>query len=57
MVEGNRQLDHPQAGTQMASRHRHRVDRLLAQLGRQLDEAGAPEAAQVAGHVNLIEKR
>ena len=31
-VQGDGQLDHAEAGAQMAAGHRHRVDRLLAQL-------------------------
>ena len=57
VVQRHRQLDHAQAGTEMAAGHRHRVDRLLAQLGRQLHEAGAIEPAQVAGLVDLVEER
>ena len=57
VVQGHGELDHAQPGAEMPARHRHGVDGLLAQLGRQLHQAGAAEAAQVAGLVDLVEKR
>ena len=57
MVQGHGQLDHAEAGAQMAAGHRDRVDRLLPQLGRQLRQVGPIEAAQVRGLVDLVEER
>src|SRR2546421_1532695 len=36
VMERDRQLDHAEAGAEMATGHRDRIDRLLAQLVRQL---------------------
>ncbi len=45
IVEGNRQLDHPQPGAEVAAGDRNRIDRLLAQFVGELAQLPALQAA------------
>ena len=56
MVQGDGQLDHAEAGAQVAAGDGHRVDGLGAQLVRQLTQLGDVEAAHVGGDVNCVEQ-
>ena len=57
MVEGDRQLDHAEACTQVAARHRDRVDGLGTKLSGNLLEFLDREAAQVFGAVHAVQMR
>ncbi len=57
MVQRHGQLDHAQPGAEMPARHRDRVDRLLAQLRRELLQLRPVEAAQVRWRKDLVEER
>ena len=54
VVQCNRQLDDAEAGAEMAAGHRHRADRLGAQLVGQLSEIAGREAAQVFRRLDLV---
>ena len=56
MVQRHGQLDHAQAGAEMAAGHGDRVDRLLTQLVRQLPQHGGVEAANILGRADLVEQ-
>ena len=57
VVDCGGQFDHPEARAEMSSRHRHRVDGLLAQLVRDLPDLLQLELAQVGGGADGIQKR
>jgi hypothetical protein len=57
VVQGDRQLDHPQARAQVAAGDRNRVDRLGPQLVGQLPQLGDREAPGVRGRLHGVEKR
>src|SRR5262249_8827298 len=57
VVEGDRQLDDPQPGAEMAPGDRHRVHGLLAQFVGELAELAGLEAARVSRRLNEIEER
>ncbi len=57
VVQRHRQLDHAEAGAEMAAGHRYGLDRLLAELGGELGELGVVELPQILGAADLIEKR
>ena len=56
VVEGDGELDHPQAGAEMAAGDRHRIDGLLAQLVRQLAQLPALETPQISRRLDLVEE-
>ncbi len=56
VVQGNGELDHPQAGAEMAAGDRDRVDGLLAQLVRQLAQLPALEPAQISRRLDQVEE-
>ena len=56
-VQGDRQLDHAEAGAEMAAGHRDGVDRLLPQLVGELAQFLLGQVAQILGRLDQIEKR
>ena len=58
VVQGDRQLDHAQAGAEMAAGDRHRIDQLGAQFGGELRQLGSRASARrSAGMRTLSSKR
>jgi len=57
MVQGDGQLDHAEAGAEVAAGDGDGVDGLGAQLVRQLFQLRNVEAPGVGGEIDLIEKR
>src|SRR5262252_7505438 len=57
VVKGNRQLDHPQPGAEMAAGHRHRVHGFLAQFVGELAELDALQAAHVSRRLDEVKER
>ena len=57
VMQRDRQLDDAKARAQMPARHRNRVDRLRAQLCRQLHEFVLGQFAQVFRRTDRVEKR
>jgi hypothetical protein len=55
-VEGNGELDHPEAGAEMAAGDRHRIDGFLAQLIGKLAQLPALEPAQIRRRLDQVEK-
>jgi hypothetical protein len=56
IVKGDRQLDHPQAGTEMAAGHGDRVDQILAQLVGDLRQFLLLKLAQILRIGDLIQQ-
>lgn len=57
MVQGDGQLDHAQAGAEMAAGDGDRIDGLGPQLVRQLAQLGNVEVPRVGGEMDLVEER
>ena len=57
IMQRDGQLDHAEAGAEMAAGHRDGVDRLLAQFVGELAQLTLVEAAKVFGCMDLIEQR
>src|SRR5207244_11389746 len=57
IVKGNRQLDHPQAGAEMAAGDRHCIHGSLAQFVGELAEVAALQAAHVSRRLDQIKER
>ena len=57
VVQRHRQLDHAEPGAEMAAGDRHRIDRLGAQLVRQLAQALRRQATQRGRLVDRVEQR
>jgi hypothetical protein len=55
-MQGHGQLDHAQPCAEMASRYRDYVNRLLAQLGRELLQLLARERAQLGRIGNPVQQ-
>ena len=55
-MERDRQLDHTEAGAEMAAGDRHRIDCLLAQLIGELTQLGDLEPAQFLRTFNAIKQ-
>ena len=56
VVQRDGQLDDAEARAQMAAGHRHGIDGLLPQLVGELPQLLGLQAAQVRGHLHLIEQ-
>jgi hypothetical protein len=57
VVDRDRQLDHAEAGAEMATGHRNRVDRLQPQLVRHLAQLAWVKLTQMGGGLDSIEER
>ena len=57
IMKGYRKLDHAKPGTEMAARHRDRIDRLDTQFGCDLGEIGLLQPPQIGGRRDRVEKR
>ena len=55
-MEGDRQLDDPEAGPEMTTRHRNGFDRFLAQLGGKLRQVFLGDLAQVLRNSDAVEQ-
>ena len=56
LVDGNRQLHHPEAGAQMSAGARYRVDHLIAQFAGQLRHVPIVQLSEVGGKIDLIQQ-
>ena len=57
VMQRDRELDHAQAGAQMAARDRHRIDGFLAQLGRELFEIVTVKRTEIGRIGDPIQQR
>ena len=56
VVEGNRQLDHPQPGAEVAAGDGNRIDRLLAQFVCELAQLPALQAAEIRRRLDKVKE-